>query len=91
MKFEYDEKKSLLNLKKHKIDFEQAQVLWYSDNIILDSKYSGEKRRLIIGKIEAKYYTAIYTDRNKAMRIISCRRSREEERRLFDEIQTKDR
>ena len=89
MKFEYDENKSLLNLRKHEIDFEQAQELWNTDNIILDSKYANEKRNLIIGKIDEKYYTAIYTVRNKSMRIISCRRSRGQERRLFDEIQTK--
>ncbi|MDD5456575.1 MAG: BrnT family toxin [Candidatus Margulisbacteria bacterium] len=85
MKFEYDKNKSLINKDKHGIDFEEAKKLWHADNIILNAKYLDEPRQLIIGRINEKYYTCIFTFRNNKIRIISCRISRKEERRIYDE------
>lgn len=86
MRFEYDKLKSISNRKKHGIDFEEAQELWNGTVADLLSKFKEEPRRLIIGQLNAKFWTAIITERGDSIRIISLRRARDEERRLYEEI-----
>lgn len=80
MDFEYDPAKSASNLSKHGIDFDQAQTLW-GDPWMLEAPANteDEPRFLSIGKIEGKHWTAIWTPRGEAVRIISVRRARKEE------------
>lgn len=83
--FEYDEIKSLSNKEKHGIDFGEAQALWEDENrIVIPSRNLDEPRFLIIGKIEDKYWSAIYTMRQEKIRIISVRRSRYEEIEIYE-------
>jgi len=78
--FEYDEFKSAANMVKHGLDFKQVQRLWDDSNLLeLVSPVSNEPRFLNIGKIDEKYWTAIVTYREKAVRLISVRRARTEE------------
>ncbi len=88
MGFEYDINKSLSNKKKHGIDFEEAQELWNDPYAFeIPSTQSEDKERfLVFGKIGLKNYTAIITYRNSNIRIISVRRSREKERKLYESI-----
>ena len=83
MKFEFDQNKSASNKLKHGIDFVEAQALWKSPNIELRSRNPGEPRLLVIGKIHDKFWTVIITRRQGAIRIISVRRSRDEEKHLY--------
>ena len=80
MDFEYDPAKSHSNHQKHGIDFEEAQALW-EDPWRLDVPVmtEGEARILSVGRIKAKHWTAIWTERNGKVRIISVRRSRRDE------------
>ncbi len=91
MNFEYDKTKSSTNKAKHNIDFEEAQKLWkdpYSFEI--PSPQSEDKERfLVLGQINSKKYTAIITYRDTNIRIISVRRSREKETRLYESIRTR--
>ncbi len=75
--FEYDPEKSAANLAKHGIDFEQAQALW-ADAGRAEVRSGGvaEERWLLIGRLEERHWTAIYTIRAANIRIISVRRSR---------------
>ena len=85
MEFEYDPKKSEINKKKHGIDFEEAKVLW-EDMMRLEIvvKTDDEPRSMIIGKIENKFWSAIITYRKNKTRIISVRRSRNNEVLLYE-------
>lgn len=85
MNFEYDSKKSLINKDKHGIDFEQAKLIWLNDNIILQALTVGEVRYMIIGNIGTKLFSCIFTMRGYKIRIISCRRSRNEESKIYYE------
>jgi uncharacterized DUF497 family protein len=86
MVFEFDPDKSQANLAKHGIDFEQAQSLWRDpDGVDVPSTFPNETRRLWIAAREGKLWTAIYTDREGKVRIISVRRSRENERNAYYE------
>ena len=85
VKFEYDLNKSEINQIKHGINFEEAQKLWQDPFLLkVPSKYEAEKRYLFIGKIEQKHRSAIATYREKAIRIISVRRARKEEVKVYE-------
>ncbi|MFH1258372.1 MAG: BrnT family toxin [Elusimicrobiota bacterium] len=85
MEFEYNTSKSESNEQKHGISFEEAKILWLVDNIVLPAITRGEKRYMIIGAINGLHFSCIFTIRSSKTRIISCRRSSEKERRLYDE------
>ena len=84
MKFEWDEKKSLTNKTKHGIDFDTAKNLWKDSNRVeIQTSYPLENRSILIGKIDKKLWTAIFTRRSNSIRIISVRRSRKKEEMLY--------
>lgn len=83
--FEFDRDKSAANLAKHGIDFEQAQALWRDDGRAeVMSRWGVEERWLLMGKIDDQHWTAVYTMRDTNIRIISVRRSRENEVKDYD-------
>ena len=85
MKFEWDESKSNANRLKHGINFATAQDLWLDESRIeIQAPHPIENRHIIIGKLQGKLWTAVYTIREGAIRIISVRRSREKEAKLYE-------
>ena len=83
--FEFDDDKSLANLEKHGIDFFVAQELWDDPDLLeFPAKSDNEPRFLLIGRIATKHWSAIVTYRNKRIRLISVRRSREKEVELYE-------
>jgi uncharacterized DUF497 family protein len=86
VEFEYDPQKSKSNKEKHGIDFEQAKLLWELPVLELASKYADESRKLAIGKIERKYWTAIFAERKGKIRIISVRRARANEKAFYKKV-----
>jgi len=85
MRFEYDPEKSAENKRKHGVDFEEAQALW-SDPALLEipARLSDEPRWVIIGKLADKHWSVVITRRDDNVRIISVRRSREEEVEIYE-------
>jgi uncharacterized DUF497 family protein len=85
--FEYDPQKSQTNLEKHGINFDEVQILWDDENRLeIPAKTVDEPRYLVIGKIKNKHWSAVITYRNENIRIISVRRSRDEEVELYESI-----
>lgn len=85
MPFEYDPRKSESNRAKHGIDFDEAQALWDDDAYLeIPAKNLDEPRFLVIGRIKGKYWSAVITYRGETIRIISVRRSRDEEIELYE-------
>jgi uncharacterized DUF497 family protein len=85
MFFEYDPNKSLSNRGKHGIDFDEAQALWKdTDRLEIPARTTDEPRYLVIGKIGNKLWSAVITYRGENIRIISARRSRDEEIELYE-------
>ena len=85
MKFEFDAQKSTVNKTKHGVDFVEAQTLWKDfDRLEIRARTEDEPRSLVVGKIGTNNWSAIITYRNKSVRIISVRRSRKEESRLYE-------
>jgi uncharacterized protein len=87
MIFEYDADKSDLNKVKHGIDFDEAQALWLDpQRLEIPAKDTNEPRCMVIGHINGKYWSAIITYRKQNIRLISVRRSRNEEVELYESI-----
>ena len=85
MAFEFDPRKSTANLVKHGIDFVEAQRLWEDPDLLeIPARTEDEPRWLIIGRIDGKLWSAVVTSRSDAMRIISVRRSRDDEVALYE-------
>ena len=85
MRFEYDPDKSAENKRKHGIDFEEAQALWADPALVeIPARTSEEPRWLLIGKIDEKHWSAVVTRREVNIRLISVRRSRDEEVRIYE-------
>ncbi len=83
--FEFDNNKSKTNYEKHSIDFLDAQQIWEDPFLIeIPARTEDEPRYLVIGKIGKIYWSAIITYRNSNIRIISVRRSRIEEIKIYE-------
>jgi len=85
MEFEFDPGKSRENRNKHGIDFVEAQALW-DDPALLEvpARTTDEPRFLVVGRIGERHWSGIITYRDGRIRIISVRRSRAEEERLYE-------
>jgi uncharacterized protein len=84
MRFEFDPEKSAANKLKHGIDFHDAQAIWSDpDRLEIPARSLEEPRRMVIGRIGEKTWSAFITYRNEAIRIISVRRARGEEEALY--------
>ncbi len=89
MEFEWDERKNRTNKNKHDIDFESATKLWNDKNRIeIQTPFPIENRSILIGKIDKKLWSAIFTLRSNAIRIISVRRARRKEAKLYEQKET---
>lgn len=85
MEFEFDPHKNQANSVKHGIDFDQAQRLWQDTaRVEVPARTIDEPRRLVIGVIDGKHWSAIITTRGDNLRIISVRRSRVEEVAIYE-------
>ena len=83
--FQYDPKKSLSNLKKHGIDFGQAQLLWEDPSLLeVKARSEDEPRSLIVARLNEHYWSAVVTYWDDEVRIISVRRSRTAEVELYE-------
>ena len=86
MKFEWDNDKNHTNLNKHGIDFNTAKALWDDPKRIeIHTGHPIENRNTLIGKIGEKLWASIFTIRGNTIRIISVRRARKKEIKLYDQ------
>ena len=85
MEFEFDKRKSRSNKKKHGIDFIEAQALWEDPDLIeIRARTADEPRSLVVSRISDIHWSGIVTNREDRIRIISVRRSRNEEIALYE-------
>lgn len=85
MKFEWDEEKNQINIKKHAISFEQALHVFTDPMYIemYDFEHSvDEDRYVALGKVGDVLFV-VFTERREAIRIISARLATEAERRIY--------
>ena len=85
MKFAYDSAKSEANLLKHGINFKDAQALWSDPYLLVaEARFADEPRKIAVGRIGPRIWTAVFTTREETIRIISVRPARSEERLRYE-------
>ena len=88
MEYEFDEAKSAANKAKHGLDFSEAQKLWQdADAVEIPAKSDVEQRKMLIARIEGKIWSAIFTERESKIRIISVRRARTNEEAMYEQTE----
>lgn len=91
MKFEWDPAKASSNLKKHHVSFDLAVTVFDDPYALIapDPKHSSaEQREWIIGESDSGVLVVIFTKRleGKVYRVISARRAKRRERKLYEEF-----
>jgi len=82
--FEFDPNKSAANKLKHGISFHMARRLWKDPRRIeIPARWVEEPRFIIIAYMDKDIWSAIYTIRNKRIRIISVRKARDNEKEIY--------
>ena len=87
--YEWDEAKREANLRKHGLDFDDADLVYESPNKITFAVLGrGEPRWLDIALVESNgiVLALVYTVREYNIRIISFRRASRKERRIYDNL-----
>lgn len=90
--FEWDDAKAASNLAKHGVPFAYATRVFLDPQAIdIDvSRFGdGETRRKVIGAIEGRIFSVVYTGREGSIRLISARRCNAKEERLYGPVQTR--
>ena len=86
--FEWDEEKATSNLKKHGISFEEGATIFNDPEIgtISDPDHSRDEERFIsIGvSVQKRLLVIIHTFREERIRIISCRKATNTERKTYE-------
>lgn len=81
----WDESKRRLNLRKHGIDFIEADEIFDGPTVTSEDTRSayGEQRLVTLGVLNGVVVSMTYTERNGDMRIISIRKALKHETRSY--------
>lgn len=86
MRFVWDEDKRQINLRKHRLDFTDAEVVFNGLALTIEDdrfKYS-EQRFITIGILDGQFVVIAYVERdNDITRIISMRKATKHEEIIF--------
>ena len=85
MKFNWDESKRKINLKKHGLDFADAEAVFAGlTATIIDDRYDYEEERFItMGWLGGKIVVIAHTEHNDKIRIISMRKATKYEQKIY--------
>lgn len=78
MEFEWDPAKAKTNIRKHRVNFDQATRVFLDPNRIErpdEGDHEGEERWQVLGRVEEFVLVVVYTVRWNLIRIISARRA----------------
>ena len=86
MRFDWDDAKAQANEAKHGAPFEYAAAIFLDPSRIdfdASRPEDNEDRRKVVGVIEGRLFTVVYTRRDDVIRLISARRANEQETRRY--------
>ncbi|MBK8944075.1 MAG: BrnT family toxin [Ignavibacteriae bacterium] len=90
--FQWDQKKNIENIKKHKISFEEAKTVFFDENarVISDPEHSIDEDRFIILGFSTKLNLLVvvhtYRENDEIIRIISARKATKTESKYYQEV-----
>ncbi len=86
--FEWDKEKSITNIKKHRVTFEEASSVFGDPrSLTIDDpkSYSSEERFITIGlSLLGNILVVVHTDRDDKIRIISARKAMKKEWKQYE-------
>jgi uncharacterized DUF497 family protein len=86
--FEWDDEKAVSNLKKHDVSFEEGATIFNDPLIatIFDPDHSeAEERYISVGiSVQGRLLVVVHTDRSARIRLISCRKATNVERKAYE-------
>ena len=89
IQFEWDENKNNLNIKKHKVSFDEAKTVFYDPTalIIHDPDHSDDEERFLIMGLSQTLKVLVvchcYRENEEVIRIISARKADKDETRKY--------
>jgi hypothetical protein len=88
VEFEWDDEKAESNLKKHVVSFEEGATIFNDPQIatIFDPDHSVDEERYIsIGiSVQGNLLVIVHTEREERIRLISCRKATDAERKTYE-------
>jgi len=90
--FQWDQNKNIVNIKKHKISFEEAKTVFFDENarLIPDPEHSiNEERFIMLGisnKLKLLIVVHTYKENDEIIRIISARKATKSESKYYHEV-----
>jgi len=82
--FAWDEAKRQTNLRKHRIEFRDAEKIFRGFTLTAeDTRAYGEPRFLTLGLLEDQVVSVAHTERGEDIRIISIRKATKNEARYY--------
>jgi uncharacterized DUF497 family protein len=90
MRFEWDERKSAINKRKHRVSFAEAESVFSDDHALLiaDPDHSGDEDRFIVMGLSATPRVLVvchcYREDDDVVRIISARKANRLEQRDYE-------
>jgi uncharacterized protein len=89
LKFEWDERKSTANAKKHGVTFEEAKTVFFDERakLIDDPEHSDDEERFVLMGISSSLRVIVvchcYRDAGNVIRIISARKATSSESKFY--------
>ncbi|MBN2116534.1 MAG: BrnT family toxin [Anaerolineales bacterium] len=85
MRFEWDENKRLINIKKHGIDFIDVPAMFKFDTVtVIDDRFEyGEVRYQTLGLLKSHVILVVHTESETVIRIISARKATQYEEKIY--------
>lgn len=84
--FQWDDKKRLIVLSKHEIDFVDAVEIFGGKVLLLPARSEIEARQKAIAPLGQKIICVVFTLRDDKIRIITARVARKNEREKYQEL-----
>ncbi|HSQ22875.1 MAG TPA: BrnT family toxin [Pyrinomonadaceae bacterium] len=87
IKFEWDERKSKTNLRKHKVSFRIACEVFFDPflRVVDAGVIEGESREAVIGMTENwRLLYVVFVERDEVIRLLSARPVEKEERQIYE-------
>ncbi|WP_425467899.1 BrnT family toxin [Paracoccus marinus] len=86
VRYEWNEAKRLATIEKHGIDFVRAPGFFAGPHVVVTARSEAEAREIAIGLLDDVAVVFVFTRRGSAIRVITARRARRNERVKLQDI-----
>ena len=89
IRFEWDDDKSILNIQKHDVTFQEAQSVFYDENAVLffDQHHSEDEERFILlglsNRLRMLVVVHCFRESDSTIRLISARKATKNEVKYY--------